>query len=632
MAKVLVGVVVVSLAFAAFDGAPAARGATGTLARGKVNPIVAENARTGTTSWFIDTPRQDEINGYVDDVSYLPGDVATLYVDSHGDPFSYTVYRMGYYQGLGGRQVASGNVDANAPQPDPTVSGDYSGGAKLLTTGWHSSGTIPVGADWVSGYYLVKLHDDVNGGESYANFTVRSATPAPIVINLSTNTWEAYNRWGNLSLYRDSRVTPALTSKLDVPHQVTFLRPYGDEWGAGKFFLYDRPLVEWAESHGYPVSYSTDEDVRLGREAGPQTKLVIFSGHEEYYSMADRNELLSLTDHGVNQAFFGGNAWAWQARFNDTTHVMTVWRKKSLDPVKNPLRKTVRWESDGLPQDSLTGEMETWGTEDGVQAAYATASWPWDGAGVVGGDDLGTVEGSEFDGIAVNSELPPHLLMLSRTPYTGMPGVPANQAMTLWQKTPSTFVFAGGQTGFNWNLSYPGVTPPLWIDPTNYPGISQVKPAIERLVGNLIQRATGIANPIPPIAPTGVAAPFAILAPQPNQYVMAAPSPLSVAWSDPPPGTAAIRVYIDRTQVANRRPTGNVLVAKALRNLGTHTIRVVALTRSKQVLATLREQVTVLGANNLVFRQNVQHISRLWGDDNSDAVPVQACFRLMPPG
>ena len=630
MTKGFVSVVVLLLVLAAVGGASAAYGAGRPAASGKSNAIRAENALPGTTSWFIDTPRQDEIEGYADDVSYLPGDTATLYVNSHGDPFSYTVYRMGYYAGLGGREVATGSVDENAPQPDPTVSDDYNGGAKLLTTGWHSSGTIPIGADWVSGYYLVKLHDDVNGGESYAYFVVRSATPAPIVINLSTNTWEAYNRWGNLSLYRDSRVTPPLTSKPDVPHEVTFLRPEGDGWGAGKFFLYDRPLVEWAESHGYPVSYSTDEDVRFAREAGPQTKLVIFSGHEEYYSMADRDELLRLTANGVSQAFFGGNAWAWQARFDDTTHVMSVWRKASLDPETNPLAKTVRWESIGLPQDALTGTLPTWGTQTGQQSAYATGRWPWNGAGVTGGEDLGPIEGSEFDGIAVNSQLAPNLLMLSRTPFSGMPGVPANQAMTLVQKTPSAFVFSAGQTGFNWNLSYPGVTPPLWVD-AGYPASSQVKPAIERLAGNLIQRATGIANPIPPIDPTGVAAPFAILAPQANQYVMSNPSPLSVAWSDPPHGTASIRVYIDRRQIANRKAAGNVLVASDVATLGTHTIRVVALTRSKHVLATLREQVTVLGAKNAVFRQNQARINRLWGDDNSGDVPVQACWVKLSP-
>jgi hypothetical protein len=622
MTKGLVAIVV-ALACTAIGTTSAATAAN------VANAVVAENMRPGTTSWFIDTPRQDEISGYFDETSYLPGDAATLFVDSQGDPFSYTVYRMGYYHGLGGRKVMSGTVAANAPQPAPTVDGDYSGGAKLLTTGWHSSTVIPVGSSWVSGYYLVKLHDSVNGGESYANFTVRSPTPAPIVINFSTNTWEAYNRWGNLSLYRDSRVTPAISSQTGVAHQVTFLRPYIDEYGAGMFFLYDRPLVEWAESHGYPVSYSTDEDLRHSQVAGPGTKLVIFSGHEEYYSQADRRELLRLTASGVSQAFFGGNAWAWQARFNDGTHVMSVWRRKSLDPGIVPVKKTVLWENVGLPQNELTGEMQTWGTQTGAQAAYATASWPWNGAGVVGGEDLGPLEGSEWDGIAVNSFLPPNLLMLGRTSFTGMPGVPANQAMTLWQKTPSAYVFAAGQTGFNWNLDYPGVTPPLWVDPTRYPLSSEVKPAIQRLVGNLFQRATGIANPIAPIAPSGVAAPFALLAPEAGQYVKAAPSPLSVAWSDPPPGTATIRVYVDGAPVTSSGPTRNVFVTESVKTLGVHTIGVVASARDGRVLAALREPVTVLAANDAAFRQNVHRISRLWGNDDAGVVYLRACFRIL---
>jgi len=615
------------LALAAIAGASAAHAASG--APGPANAIAAENARPGTTSWFISTPRQDEISGYFDDVSYLPGDSAMLSVDSHGDPFSYTVYRMGYYQGLGGRAVTSGSVAANALQPVPTVKDDFLGGAKLLTTGWQRSAVIPLGADWVSGYYLVKLHDDANGGESYANFVLRSATPAPVVINFSTNTWEAYNLWGSVSLYRDARVPPSATSQAGVAHEVSFLRPYMPGWGAGMYFLYDRPLVEWAEANGYPLSYSTDEDVRNGREAGPQTKLVIFSGHDEYNSMADRGELLRLTAHGVSEAFFGGNAWAWQARFDDTQHVMSVWRKKSLDPVTDPLTKTVRWENVGLPQDDLTGTMETWGRQVAQQSAYATASWPWNGAGVVSGMNLGTLEGNEWDGITVNSALPPNLLMLSRTPFTGMFEVPANQAMTLWQKTRSAFVFAAGQTGFNWNLSYPGVTPSTWIDAAHYPASSVVKPAIERLVGNLIQRATKIPNPIASIAPTAVAAPFAIVAPEAWQYVKAAPSPLSVAWSDPPAGTAKIRLFIDGKLTASKGVGGNVLVTSGITQLGVHTLRVDAVTAAGVPLARLREQVTVLGANNPTFRDNANRISRLWGDDEATGVGARACFRLV---
>src|SRR5262249_24698935 len=152
--------------------------------------------------------------------------------------------------------------------------------------------------------------------------------------------------------------------------------------------------------------------------------------------------------------------------------------------------------------------MPTWGTQSGLQTAYASTSWPWNGAGVESGADLGTLEGSEWDGIVVNSALTPNLLMPSRTPFSGMPDVPAEQGMTPGQRPRSAFPFEAGHTGFSGDLSFPGVAPARWITPTSYPSTPQVKPAIERLAGNLIERATGIPNLIAAIAKTGTAAPF----------------------------------------------------------------------------------------------------------------------------
>jgi hypothetical protein len=203
--------------------------------------------------------------------------------------------------------------------------------------------------------------------------------------------------------------------------------------------------------------------------------------------------------------------------------------------------------------------------------------------------------------------------------------------MTLWQKTSRAFVFAAGQTGFNWNLAYPGVTPATWIDQTRYPASSQVHSTIERLAGNLIERATGITNPIPPIAPTGTSGAFAILAPAAGQYVQADPNPLSVSWSDPPAGTTAVRVFVDVTLVANGSSAGNVLVTSGIRKLGLHTIQVVAVDSNGQILASTDEQVDVLSATDAVFRQNPNKVSRIWGSDDADATNPPACYRELQP-
>ena len=132
-------------------------------------------------------------------------------------------------------------------------------------TGWRASLSFPVGASWPSGFYLVRLDLDGGAGTSYASFVVRDSKPGPIVVVLSTNTWQAYNTWGGVSLYRDLRLHgDARWSRPGVGHVVTSLRPYVQGYGAGDVFRYDLPLLRWLERNGYPVSYVTDRDV-VGR-------------------------------------------------------------------------------------------------------------------------------------------------------------------------------------------------------------------------------------------------------------------------------------------------------------------------------------------------------------------------------
>src|SRR5581483_6619914 len=114
-------------------------------------------------------------------------------------------------------------------------------------------------------------------------------------------------------------------------------------------------------------------------------------------------------------------------------------------------------------------------------------------------------------------------------------------------------------------------------------------------------------------------------------FVMAAPNPLSIAWSDPPAATTTIRVYVGGALVATRSPAdGNVLVTKGVKAHGKLAIRVVAVGRSNRILATLRRSVIVLGANDQAFRRNVNRISRMWDSDDPAAVGVRACFRRLP--
>jgi len=104
--------------------------------RAQSNPIVIENQNPGTQDWLltkVDTVlstegpgnqphylRSRKIEGYTSRTSYATGDTVTLFVsmDPAGD-FTIDFYRMGYYQGNGGRHMRSDGPLPGITQPTP---------------------------------------------------------------------------------------------------------------------------------------------------------------------------------------------------------------------------------------------------------------------------------------------------------------------------------------------------------------------------------------------------------------------------------------------------------------------------------------------------------------------------------
>src|SRR6266705_1046703 len=72
------------------------------------NPIEVENQQPGTANWRLTlneaTDTGGQIKGYASATSVNKGDSLTFYVTVNpAQTYSMDVYRMGYYQGLGGR-------------------------------------------------------------------------------------------------------------------------------------------------------------------------------------------------------------------------------------------------------------------------------------------------------------------------------------------------------------------------------------------------------------------------------------------------------------------------------------------------------------------------------------------------
>src|SRR5690348_10989146 len=81
------------------------------------NAIVCENQSVGTpeSTWDISGSGDPSIQGYATDISYNKGQTVTFKINTPASNYSITIYRMGYYQGNGARQIATVTPSAKLP-------------------------------------------------------------------------------------------------------------------------------------------------------------------------------------------------------------------------------------------------------------------------------------------------------------------------------------------------------------------------------------------------------------------------------------------------------------------------------------------------------------------------------------
>ncbi len=202
-----------------------------------------------------------------------------------------------------------------------------------MTATWQ----VPAGA--TSGIYIAKPTRTADTTKaSHIVFVVRDDTShSDILVQTSDTTWQAYNPYGGYNLYTGS------DGSLDSnAWKVSYNRPFttrGAEEGENWLFNSEYPMVSWLERNGYDVSYSTHIDTGLHPERLLDHKVFMSSGHDEYWSQAQRDSVTNARDHGVNLAFFSGNEVYWHIRYEDSLlgssgdqRTMVVYKEGSLAP------------------------------------------------------------------------------------------------------------------------------------------------------------------------------------------------------------------------------------------------------------------------------------------------------------
>lgn len=415
--------------------------------------VIDENSKKGSLGWLL-RGRQNSyspgIEGFVDKVSLMQGEVLTLYVNTSAPSYYAEIYRMGYYQGLGARLIHRTPRLQSSGQPAST----FTPGINMVECHWNPSRQFAIDDGYFPGYYLIKLVSS-QGAERYVPFMVRDdSSKSAIVVQSSVTTWQAYNLWGGYSLY-GGLPTGALEYRSRI---VSFDRPYGpnlDSGGSGDFMGNEFPFVYLAERLGLDVTYWTDVDFHIRPELLLNHKVMVSLGHDEYWSMPMRLGAESALAKGVNLMFLGANACYRQIRL-EPSHLgpfrhQVCYKDAAADPEMriNPALATgVSWATDPVPwyESKMIGIMYQAFQPDGSSPAPMVvkdaSSWVFQKTGLRNNSTIPGVVGSEFDAYEP-SEAPKNVNILAHSPINSVIG-PLHSDMSYYTLPGAGGVFATG--------------------------------------------------------------------------------------------------------------------------------------------------------------------------------------------
>lgn len=363
--------------------------------------------------------------------SYVPGETATLRVESDALALSVQVFRAG-------------------PEDVPTYNDTLMNGVPVTdpaNVGWSSVDrpgmiSVPIGA-WPSGVYFAKLTAD-DGRIGFAPFVLRPAQlgATRVAVIIPTNTWQAYNfrdengnGWGDTWYAKGSQSTVRLGRaflRRGVPPQ---------------YRKYDLGFLRWLAQSGKQPDYlsETDLEVLNGETLSRLYDLVVFGGHTEYVTPRELDAVQRYRDLGGNLIFLSANNFFWQVQRRGDT-----------------LRRTRKWRDLGRPESSLIGVQYRANDDGRIQRPFivrAADTVPW----LFTGTDLsnGAVFGQELGGYGIEIDAttpasPPGTTVLAEIP--DLYGSGFTGQMTYYETPAGARVFAAGAIDFGGTALLPTVS------------------------------------------------------------------------------------------------------------------------------------------------------------------------------
>jgi hypothetical protein len=465
--------------------------------------IRTENERKGSRDWLLTNTRVDPktryrcpwIEGYCSHTSLRAGDTLSIMVSTNpASSFVVDIYRLGYYQGLGGRHLRRLGPFKGRVQPDPAV-----GKERLRECQWEPAAQLAIPKDWLSGVYLGKLTAEKDNLQSYVIFIVRDDRSCDFLFQCSDTTWSAYNRWpSQYSLYDDGKKEwywgPGV--------RVSWNRPYGKycqifdaplSTGSGEFLLWEFPLAFWMEKEGYDVSYISNVDTHTNAKGLLRGKGWLSVGHDEYWSLDQFRNVQAALAAGVNLAFLSGNTCCGVLRYfpsqagiaNRTISRIGQYGPIQEEAVKAGFPELRLLKENGPNEATLIGARSTFPVTGGADWICAHEKhWLFAGTGMRNGDGIPGLVGWEWHGDPADIR---GLEVVARGQVKNR-GAVGTYTATVYPGPKNNFVFNAATIWWSDGLS----EPPGYLHPSAH-GARPRGPdrRVQRITANLLNRMKG---------------------------------------------------------------------------------------------------------------------------------------------
>jgi hypothetical protein len=393
------------------------------------------------------------------------------------------IFRIGYYSD-GDRKLMWRRENV----------GVLNAGEALVTSGMIGAGwpTAVQNIDttgWPSGYYTIDFIDSSDGHRdtNVAHIVITNKDRSgDILLELSTNTYQAYNEWGGYSFYTCDFVSTHA-------RMISFDRP-----SAPYFFEYEYFLVMWLErlaaEVGLKVDYATNFDIHCDPTFTQKYRLFISGSHNEYWSKEEFDAVYRrIFELGKNTVFFGANTAYWQVRYADVNgpdpHLSRGRQLICYKSIDDPIRYRV---SESKAMDLITMRFRDMGRRpesmlmgSAYQSYFSRSAVPmikypyfvartdlpfFQGTGYRVGDPIGDLVGYEWDNTdpdqdgvrlwsAQNSRIAPLDMGSINVLFTGSPvdvdGKQGKAEAVYYVSEAGAKVFNAGSIRWSWGLGKP---------------------------------------------------------------------------------------------------------------------------------------------------------------------------------